>query len=865
MYSLYRTLSFRYLSRRWFRALLIAASIALGVATLVATQALNGTMSRAADFAANPMTGVADLIVQSSGTMEAALATKLNAVPGVKSVQPRIFDNVRLPDYGDRSVLLMGLDLMNLKDVGDADKMGIKVSDGAELRYAAQKLKSAFGAPPPTIVGRELSKELNGDTFRVQKTKTGASFKLSRAGMIEANGDAAALAGFVILADLETAARALELTKGHVHRFDVVLERGADAKGARKKLEAALEGRATIRSLEEQNRATQSVMSGMQTGFTLCGLAALVVGMFLVFNALSVTVAERRHEIGILLAVGATRSQVLWLFAGEAFLLGLLGSLLGLPIGMGLAHLGLQPIQASLSEIFYAMDAQQVEITFGVVGSAGLLGIATAVMASLIPAFQASRENPASAVRRVAKAPTATRLIVQVAASATLIIVGAAMIATRAWLPARLGSYGGIMFVLVGTLVASPFLAALFARLIQPFIRRFLGIEWRLAADNLVRSPGRTGLVIGALAAGVSLVIQTAGVIRSNRLGILDWVDHSIGADLVVTSGSPVGSSGQSQAMSWELGQELEAIPNVEAALPVRFRQVPFADTNIMILTSDAGRAYGMEKSRVSKGAEVELYRKIDEQSRAAIASDNMLALHGLRVGDTVRLPSPKGEIELTIIGHMPDYSWTHGTLVMNGREYREIWQDDRVDVFDVYVKTGGDRLATSEIAKEAIISRLGPQNALHALTKPELKDRIQGMIERLYGIAYSQQIVVMLVAGLGVVTALLISVLQRRREMGMLRAIGASRLQVIRSVLAEACLMGIIGTLIGLAVGIPLEWYVINVAILEETGFLFPVYVPWAEAGIVAVAALLTATLAGLGPAIYAVRQRIPDAIAYE
>ena len=112
--------------------------------------------------------------------------------------------------------------------------------------------------------------------------------------------------------------------------------------------------------------------------------------------------------------------------------------------------------------------------------------------------------------------------------------------------------------------------------------------------------------------------------------------------------------------------------------------------------------------------------------------------------------------------------------------------------------------------------------------TRKELQDQILDMIDRLYGIALSQQFVVMFVAALGVVTALLISVLQRRREMGLLRAIGASRQQVVRSVLAEACLMGIIGTIIGLAVGIPLQWYVLQVVILEESGYLFPMYIPW-------------------------------------
>ena len=232
-----------------------------------------------------------------------------------------------------------------------------------------------------------------------------------------------------------------------------------------------------------------------------------------------------------------------------------------------------------------------------------------------------------------------------------------------------------------------------------------------------------------------------------------------------------------------------------------------------------------------------------------------------MRPADTITLSSPGGELKLLVIGTMVDYSWNHGSLIMNRRDFLEHFNDPMVDEFYVYLKTGSDPIA----AKQTILTKLGTQYGLHALTRRELQERIDDMIERLYGIAYAQQIVVILVAILGVVMSLLISVLHRRREMGLLRAIGASRAQVIASVLAEAFLMGVIGTVIGLLVGIPLQWYVLNVVILEESGYLFPVYIPWAGGLIIAAAAMITATLAGLGPALYAVRQRIPEAIAYE
>jgi len=295
--------------------------------------------------------------------------------------------------------------------------------------------------------------------------------------------------------------------------------------------------------------------------------------------------------------------------------------------------------------------------------------------------------------------------------------------------------------------------------------------------------------------------------------------------------------------------------------LPSRYRKVLYRDTQISLTAMAAGDFYAIESKRRPGAADVELFRQVGAERNTVIASENFAALYGKRPGETIALTSPAGELKLRIVGTIVDYSWNHGSLFMNRDDFLEHYSDPMVDYFDVYLKPGAD----ARQIKQTILTKYGAQFGLHPLTRRELQERIDDMIERLYGIAYAQQIVVILVATLGVVMSLLISVLQRRREMGLLRAIGAARGQVIRSVLAEAFLMGIIGTAIGLLVGVPFEWYILHVVILEESGYLFPVYIPWLGGLIIAAAAMITATLAGLGPAVYAVRQRIPEAIAYE
>jgi putative ABC transport system permease protein len=301
----------------------------------------------------------------------------------------------------------------------------------------------------------------------------------------------------------------------------------------------------------------------------------------------------------------------------------------------------------------------------------------------------------------------------------------------------------------------------------------------------------------------------------------------------------------------------------VQRVLPIRSGKSTLDEKQVLVLAIAAAELYEVEsvraKAEPAHKTPNPLYKQLGAEENAMVVSENFRVLHGTRKGDYITLTTDKGPVRFHVIGEMVDYSWNNGSLIVSMKDYARHW-DNKVEVFDVYLEPGA---ATGAIRDK--ILRAGAEYGLEVRTRGELQERIDGMIERLYGIAYGQLVVVMIVAALGVVTALLISVLQRRREMGLLRAIGASQTQIVRSVLAEAGLMGAIGTIIGLIVGIPMEWYVLRVVLLEESGYLFAMHVPWVESLIIASAAIILATLAGLGPALYAVRERIPEAIAYE
>ncbi len=884
MFSLYRTLSLRYLSRRWFRAMLIVASIMLGVGTLVATQSLSETMSKATLASSNPMAGTIDLIITNGEfPIERSLVKELEGVSGVTEVHAKIFGQARIV-IGEKKipVMVMGFDITSdSKKAGSFEEHFRLDKDTNELYgrwaaiIAANKAAEMFGMPEavmiPAILGKQLDIDLESEPtanqpghkqFDLEKKER---FKLTSVAAVEpkdANSNLAAFAGYLVILDMENAAKVLGVPAGKVKRIDIALQPGADVKKARATIEEILRNRAHVRTMEEQNQSLQSAMVGMKTGFSMCGVAALIVGMFLVFNALSVSVAERRHEIGIMLAVGATRTQVWKLFAGEAILLGTVGSALGIPAGVGFAYIGLRPMQDAIGDIFATMNAKQVELTWELSALAFCVGILSALVASLVPAVQAAYEKPAEAVRRVPKEQAMSHFLWHVGATGFLILGGMLMILFRESMWKRWGTYGGLSLVMIGALLSAPLFAQVAARALMPISRRFFPIEWRIAADNLVRAPGRTGMVIAALAAGVCLIVETAGIIRSNRETILDWVDDTIAADVVVTSGSPVGSGGQNTPMDESLGDKLRKMPEVEEVTPVRFTtEVLFRRERVAIMTTVADRHWVLDQKRLKNHDHLHLYQRMEKEPNTVIVSANFSAMHHVHKGDTITLKSPKGDATFLVIGTIIDYSWNLGTIFMNRKDYIHHWNDTTVNVFDIYVRSGID----PRTVKDKIIAKLGGPHDLHALTREELKDHIKAMIEKLYSIAIGQEIVVVLVAALGVITALLISVLQRRREMGLLRAIGASQAQVVYLVLAEAALMGIIGSVLGVLFAIPLQWYALQIVFLEEAGYKFPVYIPWLASAAIAFSAMAVATLAGVGPALYAVRERIPDAISYE
>jgi putative ABC transport system permease protein len=293
--------------------------------------------------------------------------------------------------------------------------------------------------------------------------------------------------------------------------------------------------------------------------------------------------------------------------------------------------------------------------------------------------------------------------------------------------------------------------------------------------------------------------------------------------------------------------------------MAIRYSRPEFNGTIVYLIALDPEAYVRATRARVPVGLDG-MERFLDlPGTNDVLVSENFARRHNVSPGDLIRVPGPNGPVELRVTGTVRDYTWSRGTIFMDRARYAKLFGDDLIDMCHVFLKPDAAETGRREVEKFAAAK------GLFVTDRDALRRFLSELINRVYLLAYIQQVVVGVVAALGVVTALLISVLQRKRELGLLLAVGATPGQVLRSVMAEAVLMGLFGTALGILIGLPMEWYVLSVVLPEESGFVFDVVIPWREAFGIAAASVLTATVAGLVPAIHAVRTRIPDAIQWE
>ncbi len=851
---LLRLVSLRHLLQAPLRTALTLVGVAVGVATMVGVTAINRTVMEAFRSTVDTISGRADLTV--AGTQVGfpdEVLQQVRDVPGVLHASGGL--SVIAPVQGSpgESLYVMGVDLL--------DDGYFRTYEGADRDLGALTEDLEFlNSTDRMLVSERFAREHGlkvGDRFGLM-TASGAQDFFVHA-LIRESGPIKAFGGSVAVMDVASAQAAFGRDRV-LDRIDVAVDPKMGVEAVRENLRQALGPSYEVERPSLRGGAVETMVRSFQMGLNLGSGVALLVGVFLVYNTLSISVVQRRREIGTLRALGASRLRIRALFTLEAVVLGGAGTALGLPLGVLVGRAAIGAVSESVSSLYVKVNARDVTVTALELGVGIALGVLGSAFAALWPALRASSVQPVEALRRDAVAGAQVGSGRPWTLWAGLACLIAVYPLTRLPPPVEnlpLGSYLAIFLVLMGaTLLAPTALRALWHVYRGPG-EWLLGVSGRLAADNFARAPVRTAVPVSALAIGVAMAVCIAGFVGSFHGSSQRWIDQAVPADLFVTSSARMAGV-RNQPMKPELGGALEKLPAVEWVDRVRILPHELLGLRVYVV-SLIPEIY--ERRAKPLFLEGRMLTREEWSAGRVIISENLSRRRGLHLGSSFEMSTPTGVRSYTVGAVVVDYTSDQGTVVMSRDVYTTQFQDERVDVFELYL---ADRGKLEEV-RRAITEAHGRQYDLYVLSNSELRQEATSLIEDAFSVTYAMEAVAVLLALLGVINTLLAAVLDRTREIGLLRAVGAGRGHVLRLFVGEATFIGLSGGLIGVLAGTVLGLIVTFVVSEQSTGWSFPYLFPTGVALQMSLTATLCAAVAGLYPARRAASLDVVEALAYE
>ncbi len=840
--------AWRSLAARPVRTILTVLGIALGVAVLAAALVTSEGIDAAVDRTVIDVAGRADLRISafSDAGISDTSAAAVDAIPGVSIAAPTIerrtyaIPKVDGTTWTDDPVAVLGIDPVldpHVRDLGV-----IRGSSLARPDEPSALISETLAAASGLDVGSEL--ELYGSADALPEA--GA---LRVVGILRGDGPLVGAGGRVVVVPLGTA-RSLFTMKG-VSRLDLVLQPGASLASVEAALPAAIGQPYVISTPDDLAASLRASTTEFRATMALVAAAALFAGAFLIFNTLSMTVTERIREVALLRAAGATRGQVTRVVLLEAGVLGVAGGILGVVLGVVLAIL--------LGSFVRAAFGLRTSIEPSATGLAlvGIIGLLVTLAAAVEPARRAGGVAPAVALRARAEPGPESRARLR-----WLVVVAAVVAATgvllwpgetaEAGIVRPLAVYG--LFLLVALI--TPFLLEPLGRIAGIPFAAVLRVEERLARGSLVRDRGRTALTVGALAVGLGLVVAIGTVAADARRAATDWIEGVIPGDELLTTVSPVDTGPDGP------GPEIAAIAGVQRVSPIATFPLAFRGVRIDAAAVDGTDLADDGRLSFTAGDRAAALKALDAGGSVILPAAQAQRL-ALGLGDTMTLAASRGApISLTVVGIVE-----RGMPGSGGEAILVGWPD--ATRFGV---TGADALAVRFLADGPGTPSRSDSMAAVADAARELGlqpvplDRVEGAISdalgRVFGLFDLLALVAVVVAALGIVNTLTMDVLERVREIGILRAAGMTRRQVSRMVVVEAGVLGVIGAILGIGSGLLAA---IGMLVLGGSRDIAGLAVPWPTIGLAFVLGVGLAMLAAYYPARVAGRLSIVRAVQVE
>ncbi|WP_031497228.1 FtsX-like permease family protein [Bryobacter aggregatus] len=793
-------------------------SIALGVAVIfamdLASEAAAGSFRSSMDVVSGPD----DIEILATGGLPVELLGDLSQLPLPLQFAPRIEDFAIV--NGKRSVPLLGVDVFANALQMDGDP---PVSD----------LKSHGIFVSPSLGKR-------GDRIQLQINDKPLEYTVA------AVIDAKQLSGDLIVMDIEDA----EAVTSRIGRIDRILvslpaqeKENVDAWVER--LRPYLPPGATIRPIGARTEENRKMLSAFRWNLRVLSYIALMVGAFLIYNTISVSVVRRRAEIGIVRAVGGTQRLMIVAFLIEAVFFGVVGGVIGLVLGRFLAEGAVRLVGLTVQALYVSSTASAIRFDFASAAVALGSGLAVSLLAALAPAIEAGQVPPTDAMAR-------GRIDTQLQEASTqhlflaLVLAFAALLLSQ--LPPVAGKpFGGYLATLA--LVASASLCA--PSLIEyagRCLARFGGVESLLAGRSLAGALRRSSVLVAALASAIAMMTSVGIMVGSFRETMLTWIDRQVQADFYLR---PAGQSAMDRhpTISEDIAREIEALPGVLAVDRFRAYAIRYNGLPVTLAAGDAQAQMRYGRTALQSGDTQDALLGM-QAGEAVIVSEPFSEKHHVKVGDRLSLPIGTARPSFRVAGIYRDYSSENGYIILDQSVLRKYLPNEEASNLAVYVAPDADR----KQLRAAIEAAYAPRRIV-VFENSALRREAVRIFDQTFAVTYALEAVAIFIAVMGVAGAMLALIIDRRREIGLLRFLGADKTQVRKMILFEAGYIGLFSQILGVVSGGLLSLVLIFVINKQSFGWTIEFHLPVASL-LSALAFVFVGTIvAGLYPARVATR----------
>lgn len=822
--------SMRYLRRHPWLLGLSVLGVALGVAVVVSIDLANDSARRAFTLSAETVTGRAThQVVGAGATLDEVVYRALRVEQGIQAIAPVVEGYV---STRSRTFQVLGVDPFAeapfrpyvSKEQG-LDVSALLVKPGAVLMAAA--------------TARSLGLT-EGDTLTVRMD--GQAHTLHLVGLLQPADvrSEQALAGLLVM-DLASAQELLQ-AEGRLSRIDVILPEGAAGEARRRALGALLPPGVSLVLATTRTETVAQMTQAFELNLTALSLLALVVGMFLIYNSMTFSVVQRRATVGRLRALGVTRREVFALLLGEAALIGLAGTALGLLLGLVLGRGLVQLVTRTINDLYFVVTVRDLAVDPLTLVKGVLLGLGATLGAALAPAHEATTAPATTVLQRSQEEATLRRRVPVLArAGGGLALAGGMLLAVpEAGITV---SYGALFCLLMAFALATPSLVLWGSAVLRPVMGRLFGLVGRMAASGLRATLSRTAVAIAALMIALAATIGVAVMVDSFRQTVAVWLGYSLQADVYIQPPSQVLRRADA-VLHPGVAARLKATPGVAAVYDVR--RVPVASSHgpaDLVAITTGPRTQDTFRFKAGEAAAV---WSVFPDSDAVIVSEPYSYRHHLGLGDTLTLQTDRGPRTFAVRGIFYDYASDLGVVMMHRRVYERFYDDRGYSGLALYAASGVD--------PDTLIARLrqnaGAEQALFIRSNHALRNYSLAIFDRTFTITAVLRLLAVLVAFVGMLAALMALALERAREFAVLRATGFTPVQLRHLVVLQTSLGGLLAGLLALPLGLVLASVLIFVINQRSFGWTLQFVVAPGVLLQTLLLALVAAVLAGLYPA---------------